>query len=100
MNKITLKCTKATVCENNNGQTATLLKLQGAGTVVKDAFGESSSRCTYYRFVEGDASNMLDKDGDVDLDLFDIVKREREFADKDTGEIIVRTLNYLYAKSS
>ena len=95
-----LKCVKSTLCNNSTGDAATLLKLVGESTGVKDYFGETNSKVTYYRFVSGDQTAMLDKTGNVDLEQFDIVKQDREFADETTGEMITRTLKYLYAKRS
>ena len=95
--KMQLTCIKVTTFVNNDVP-ATLLKLRGASPAVEDYFGKSVARITYYRFVEGDATKMLHKTGEVDLDQFDIVAKDRDFVDETTGEIITRTLKYLYAK--
>lgn len=91
-----LTCVKATKCKDNTDAVATLLKLV-ADNSVKDTFGETAGKSTYYRFVKGDANKMLNKQGEVDLDQFDAVSKERTFAGED-GEEITRTLTYLYAK--
>lgn len=70
-------------------------KLVGKGEDVKTAFGmvESGKR-TFYLFT--DQKNQKGLKAEVDLNHFDIVQREYEFVDEETGEEKVANLNYLY----
>jgi hypothetical protein len=71
-------------------------KLVGKTEGVKTAFGEvEGGRRTFYMFT--DQENAKGTSGDVNLDLFDVVKSEYPFTD-DKGEEQVATLSYLYPK--
>ena len=70
-------------------------------SVVEDEFGESISSETYYRAVKQDSVKV--KVGDEMPESFNpsnyrIVEREHEFADKETGDMVKRTLKWLHTK--
>lgn len=71
-------------------------KLVGKTEGVKTAFGEvEGGKRTYYMFT--DTVNAVGTQGDVNLDLFDIVKNDYPFTD-DKGEEQIAVLSYLYPK--
>jgi len=97
MSEITVSCVKATLCTDNNGDTNTLLKFQDSAS-VKDDWGTSENAVSYFRFVKGDATKKLNKQGKLDLEQFEIVARVRTWTDKESGEEVTGTLKYLVAK--
>ena len=71
-------------------------KLIGKGDSVKTAFGTSEGgKRTFYLFT--DQQNAKGIKAEVDLDSFDIVKRDYPFTD-DKGEEQIAILSYLYPK--
>ena len=89
---ITLKVEQCTKTVNGNYMN----KLVGQGETVSTAFGEvEGGKRTFYMFT--DTKNQKGTEGELDLNNFDIVKKEYEFVDEE-GKDQVATLSYLYPK--
>lgn len=82
----TLKVASSTQTENGN-----FCNKLVAETSVKSAFGNVSSRQTYYMFT--DQENKVGTEGKLDLSAFDIV--DKDFVTED-GDVI--SLKYVYPK--
>ena len=90
MPKIELTVDTCTKTKNDNYMN----KLTGVTPGVKTAFGEVlGGKRTFYMFT--DQNNAIGLKAEIDLNSFDVIKREYPFTD-DKGEEQVATLSYLY----
>jgi hypothetical protein len=91
-NVINLTVEVSTKTKNNNFMN----KLTGVGTSVATAFGKvEGGKRTFYMFT--DQANAVGLSADVDLNQFDLIKRDYPFVD-DKGVAQVAVLSYLYPK--
>ena len=91
-NIITLTVEVSTETKNKNFMN----KLIGKGESVTTGFGTvEGAKRTFYLFT--DQKNDKGLSADVDLDSFDLIKRDYEFVDE-AGEEQIAVLSYLYPK--
>ena len=91
-NLITLAVAASTKTTNGNFMN----KLTGAGESVKTAFGTvEGGKRTFYMFT--DQANAVGLSAPVDLNQFDLVKRDYPFVDE-KGVAQTALLSYLYPK--
>lgn len=94
----TINATVKRITESTNGTFLHILLADNVKSIIINGVTRTQGNArTYYLFLN-ESLTLNENIIDLDLEQFDAVPRDRTFKDNETGELITRTLTYLFVK--